>query len=51
MVFSWILFGTPLDPQSIGAGLLVGCGVALYARKPRPSAYQPVPTTAKSEGV
>ena len=49
MVFSWLLFGTPLDPLSIGAGVLVGCGVALYARRPRSQAYQPVPTTAKDD--
>lgn len=40
---SWVLFGAPMDPQTLIAAALVAVGVALYARPPRKAGYLPLP--------
>mmetsp|Transcript_679 Transcript_679/g.2041 ORF Transcript_679/g.2041 Transcript_679/m.2041 type:complete len:369 (+) Transcript_679:54-1160(+) len=51
---SYAFFGVPLGPQAVAAGLLVGCGVALYSRpvaSSRLHAYARVATEQSRERV
>lgn len=51
MIAAWALFGTPIHPNDLAAGCLVGLGVALYSR-PEPveeAAYELVATMAPVE--
>ena len=48
MLASYFLISTPLDGASLAAALMVGGGVALYARPPPPAhpAYELLPAKA-----